>query len=78
MTLKLSSKGQVVIPSSVRKKYNMRTNSKLELLDLGGELILVPLPKDPFKAARGILKGRVSTEDLLAMRRRDREREALK
>ncbi|MBI2095939.1 MAG: PIN domain-containing protein [Candidatus Omnitrophica bacterium] len=44
MTLKLSSKGQVVIPSSVRKKYKMAAHSRLELVDLAGEIVLVLMP----------------------------------
>ena len=78
MTLKLSSKGQVVIPSSIRKRYHLKAHSKLELLDQGGQIVLVPVPKDSFKASRGILKGLVSTDDLLAMRRQEREAERLK
>lgn len=78
MTLKLSSKGQVVIPSSIRKKYKIQAHSKLELVDLGGEIVLVPLPKNPFREAKGILKGVVSSSDLLESRKRERQKELAK
>ena len=74
----VTTKGQVVIPSSVRKKYNMKAHSSLELLDRGGEIVLVPVPKDSFRAAKGILKGRISLSDLFEYRRHERQRERKK
>ena len=72
MTLTVSNKGQFVIPSSIRKKYNIRAHSRVELVDLGKEIVLVPLPKNSFRSAKGILKGIISTSDLLQARKWDR------
>lgn len=71
MTISLSSKGQLVLPSEIREKHQLTAHSKLEVLDFGKEIVLIPLPKDPFNEARGILKG-VSTQDLVQSRRKER------
>ncbi len=67
MTLTVSTKGQMVIPTKIRKKYNIQPQTKVELIDKGNEIVIIPLPKDPLHNSRGILKG-VSTNDLLKLR----------
>ena len=74
MTLTVSIKGQMVIPTKIRKKYNIQPQTKVELIDKGNEIVIVPLPKDPLRDSRGILKG-VSTNDLLKLRQQERRRE---
>ena len=75
MTVTISERGQMVLPAEIRKRYGIRAHSKVEVLDKGGEIVIVPLPKGGIKAARGILKGKISTADLIRMRREDRKRE---
>jgi hypothetical protein len=41
------------------------------LEDLGDRLVVRPLPEDPITAARGALKGRLSSEGLRETARRD-------
>jgi AbrB family looped-hinge helix DNA binding protein len=74
MTVTVSSRGQMVLPSAVRRRYHLVPRSKVEVLDNGREIVLIPLPRDSFKKARGILKG-VSTMDLVTLRRQERVRE---
>lgn len=74
MTLTVSSRGQLVLPAAIRKRYKIEPQSQLELVDVGGEMVLVPLPRDAFRGSRGILKG-VTTKDLIETRRRERRRE---
>ncbi len=71
MTLTVSIKGQMVIPAKIRKKYNIQPQTKVELIDKGDEIVIVPLPKDPLHNSRRILKG-VSTKDLLKLRQQER------
>jgi len=62
----------MVIPAPIRKKYGIRKNSSVELIDTGEEIVIIPLPdRDSFNASRGILKG-VSTKDLIKSRRAER------
>ena len=60
MVSKISNKGSVVIPAEMRKKYNLTPGTEVVIVDYGGVLAIVPLPKDPIKAGRGLLKGKPS------------------
>ena len=78
MTVTISAKGQMVIPVALRRKYAIRPNSKIELIDTGEEIVIIPLSfSNSFDAARGMLKG-VSTDDLIKARRAERLREQRK
>lgn len=76
MSLRISSKGWVVIPAELRKKYKLKSGDEVQIVDYGGVLALVPNMKDPIKQAAGMLKGKHSlTKALLEERRADRLRE---
>ncbi len=74
MTVTVSARGQMVIPSSIRKRYSIKANSKVELLDLGKEVVIVPIMDNSLIKSKGILKG-VSTADLLKIRKNIRKSE---
>ncbi|MDH5297725.1 MAG: AbrB/MazE/SpoVT family DNA-binding domain-containing protein [Desulfobulbaceae bacterium] len=62
-------KGQVTIPAPLRKKLNIHQGTKISVREQGGEIIMEPLPDDPLKAGRGILKTKgKAIERLLADR----------
>jgi len=72
----VSEKGQLVIPKKFRIKYGLKAKSQVEWVDTGQGLMLIPIPKDPVKSSRGMLKGtKVTTEALLESRKRDKELE---
>jgi AbrB family looped-hinge helix DNA binding protein len=76
MRLTISSKGWVVIPADLRKKYGLKPGDAVNIVDYGGVLALVPAMKDPVREAMGLFKSEESlTELLLEERRKDRERE---
>jgi len=54
-TVKISSKYQMVIPRSIREKWNIRPGQKVRLIIYGNRLEVVPV-RD-IKEARGFLKG---------------------
>jgi len=74
MTITVSARGQMVIPASIRKRYGIKPKSKVELLDLGKEVVIVPIQNESLSKSKGILKG-VSTYDLIKERRRLRKLE---
>jgi AbrB family looped-hinge helix DNA binding protein len=75
-TATVSTKGWVVIPKELRDKYGLKKGSRVQVLDYGELLALIPLPDDPVKALHGMLAGGPSlTEDLMAERARERARE---
>jgi len=54
-TVTMSSKYQVVIPRSIREKWNVRPGQKVRFIIYGNRLEIVPV-RD-IKEARGFLKG---------------------
>lgn len=77
MTVTLSSKGQLVIPAAIRKRYHLTPKSRVDVLDTGLSIVIVPIPKgkDAFTASRGILKGKITMEEFLRFRREERAHE---
>lgn len=73
---KVSSKGWVVIPVQMRKKYNLRSGQLVRVVDYGGVLSLVPVLGDPVEEGIGALSGVPSlVKELLKSRREERSRE---
>jgi AbrB family looped-hinge helix DNA binding protein len=71
-TVKVLAKGQVVIPASVRKKYDIRPGAKMHIFEYGNLIYLVPPSKDPVKDAMGCLPPTPSlSEELLAEQKKD-------
>ena len=68
--VKVSSKGQIVIPAELRRKYNIDRGSKINVLDGDGEIILRPVLQDAIQQARGIFRGGVSSIQELMKERR--------
>ena len=76
MKAKVSSKGWIVIPAALRRKYGISSGDEVQVVDYGGVLALVPTFADPVSAGMGLLKGDDRlTEALLEERRADRLRE---
>ena len=76
MTLRLSSKGWVVIPAELRARYGLKPGSEVRLVDYGGVLSIIPVPADPIAAGLGSLKGDDSlTAAIVDEHRRERERD---
>jgi AbrB family looped-hinge helix DNA binding protein len=53
----VSSKGWVVIPAEIRKKYGLLPGKQVQVVDYGGIISLVPVADDPIEASRGLLAG---------------------
>ncbi|MEK6692851.1 MAG: AbrB/MazE/SpoVT family DNA-binding domain-containing protein [Nitrospirota bacterium] len=71
-SVKTLSKGQIVIPSEIRKKYNIKPGSELQIMEYGGIIYIIPPVDNPIKAAMGALPSKPSlSEVLLKERKRD-------
>ncbi len=67
-----TTKGQVIIPAELRKKFNIRKGTRIAISEGEGQVILMrPLPDDPIDASKGMLKGRTSILDSLMKDRRE-------
>jgi bifunctional DNA-binding transcriptional regulator/antitoxin component of YhaV-PrlF toxin-antitoxin module len=70
----MSKRGQISVPSNVRKQLHIGPNTTLEWIIEGATARVIPVPEDPIRAFRGSgKKGLV--KQLLKERRRDRQRE---
>ncbi|TEB07688.1 SpoVT / AbrB like domain protein [Pelotomaculum schinkii] len=56
----VSTRGQIIIPSEIRKKYNIKQGDRLELQEVDGKLILVRAQGKPFVGLYGALKDKKS------------------
>ena len=76
----VSSKGQVVIPASLRKKYRIKAGTHVSVGERDGQITLTPNPYDALLALRGSLSH--VKEDiegwLIEEKRKEREREDAK
>jgi AbrB family looped-hinge helix DNA binding protein len=57
VTIRVSIKGWVVIPSDLRRKYKLDPGAEVQIIDYGGVLAIVPVKKDPIEASAGMLAG---------------------
>ncbi len=74
--LTVSSKGEIIIPAWLRTKYNIQPGSRVEIVDCGMGLMLVPLLENPIEELHGLLGEHKSlTQTLLTERARDKEKE---
>ena len=72
-----TTKGQVVIPASVRRKLGIKTGTRIqiELDEANGQIILKPITREYVHSLRGKFRGTGLLEELKATRERDRKRE---
>lgn len=77
MVVKVSSKGQIVLPATVRKRIGIEPGDELVVVEWGNAVYLVPKMKDPIREAKGLLKRLGSTytvDQFLADRKAEEER----
>jgi len=76
-TTVVTTKGQVVIPSKIRKHLNIKKGTKLYVEERDNEIIIKPVTPAYFERLAGVLKTKGKlTKALLEERAKDRERES--
>ena len=77
VTVKVSSKGQLVLPKSIRKRFGIEPGDEVEIIEMGNELILVPIKKGT--KLRGLVTFDKSIKEILdEARKEEAELEAKK
>jgi AbrB family looped-hinge helix DNA binding protein len=71
-TAKVSTKGQIVIPGSLRKKHKLAPGSKVDVFEYGEMICIAPRVAEPIDAAWGMLPPTPSLADELS---RDRQKD---
>lgn len=75
-TVKVSTKGQVVIPAEIRDKYGIRPGAVVDMRGRGEEIVLTLVPDDPVEASFGAFAHLESMiPGLLQDKREERQRE---
>ena len=78
-TTVVTTKGQIVIPSKVRRHYGIKKGTRLCVVEGKDEIILKPLTREYFHKMAGILQSKKSfTQELAEEHAREREREDAK
>jgi AbrB family looped-hinge helix DNA binding protein len=70
-----TSKGQIVIPSSIRRKLGIKegTRIQIELNEDAKEIILKPITRDYVHSLRGKFKGKGLLKRLMAEKKKERQ-----
>jgi AbrB family looped-hinge helix DNA binding protein len=68
----VTTKGQLVVPSKLRRKYGIRKGTRVVFLEEDNRLILQPLTKDFIESLCGSLKGSRALDYLFEERKKDR------
>lgn len=55
-TSTLTQKGQIVVPSKIRKAFDLHIGDKLAFVIQNNDLIIKPVGKNYFDSYRGVLK----------------------
>ncbi len=75
-TTTVSEKGWVVIPNEIREKYNIKKGDKVNIVDYGDIIAIIPASKNVIRDSEGIFKSKKSlTKSLLSNRKEEIERE---
>lgn len=74
-TSTLTRRGQTSVPARIRHQMGWKTGTHLAWVASDNGARVIPVPADPVRALRGILKGAGLTELLLKERQRDKARE---
>ncbi|MBI1800943.1 MAG: AbrB/MazE/SpoVT family DNA-binding domain-containing protein [Chloroflexi bacterium] len=69
-----TTKGQIVIPAALRKKYGIKAGTRIRITDEGERIILQPITRQYIHGLRGSLKGGGGLKALIEERRRERDR----
>lgn len=69
--MRVSSKGQIVIPVELREKYGLEKGVRVGVFEFPNEIVVVPLPKDAVRAAKGMLKTKKTVRGMLEEARRE-------
>ena len=70
----VTTKGQLVIPSKLRRKYSIKKGTQVAFVEQENRLVLQPLTPEFIRSLRGSLKGEPSAlKALLEGRKRERK-----
>ena len=76
-TAYVTSKGQLVIPVRLRRRYGIKPGTNVRFIERDNEILIQPVTKEYIQNLCGLLKSGTSvTQALLKERAKDKKREA--
>jgi len=75
----VTSKGQLVIPAKLRRKYNIKKGTRVNFIEAEGRIIMQPVTRELIRSFRGVFKlkpgEKTATEELVEDRAAERRHE---
>ncbi|MBM4159540.1 MAG: AbrB/MazE/SpoVT family DNA-binding domain-containing protein [Ignavibacteria bacterium] len=70
----VTTKGQIVVPAKIRRKFGIKKGTKIAFIEQNGKLFIQPLDKSYFESLAGVLgtEGKV-LKFLMEDKKRERE-----
>ena len=68
-----TSKGQIVIPSSIRRRLGIKAGTRIQIEEKGNEIILKPITREYVHSLRGRFRGKGLMKALMAEKKRERK-----
>lgn len=75
MTSTVTVRGQTAIPAAIRNRYKIKPRMRIEWIDDGHSISIVPVSENPIKELRGKFKNHGLSKALLKMRTEERKHE---
>jgi len=66
----VTTKGQLVIPARLRRRFGIKKGTTISFLEEGGRIVVQPVTRQFFRGLRGSLKREPSALDLLLKERK--------
>lgn len=67
-----TAKGQIVIPSSIRRRLGIKEGTRIQIEEKGNEIILKPITREYVHSLRGKFRGKGLMKALMAEKKRER------
>ncbi|MGA2174797.1 MAG: AbrB/MazE/SpoVT family DNA-binding domain-containing protein [Verrucomicrobiota bacterium] len=78
-TAYVTSKGQLVVPSRIRRRLRIKPGTRVNFIEQGDRIIFQPVTREYIRGFRGMFKlkpgGKSAVREHLEERRADREKE---
>lgn len=75
----VTSKGQLVVPSRIRRRYGIKPGTRINFIEEGDRIIFQPVTREYIESFCGIFKqkavGKSVVQEHLEERRKERDRE---
>ena len=73
----VTSKGQLVVPAKLRRKYGIKPGTKVFFVERGDEILFQPVTREYIRSVCGMLESSTSiAAELLSDRNNDKRKEA--